>query len=171
MGTTNTIPHHQLAILVAVRETRVIGGSTAVVVSVVGEIDQLPASLWQDVLSRVVSREPRRLIIDLSGILFLSAAGLSVLINVRNAAAQQGIVLQLKAPHRRVVARALEITGLDRLFEIVPPVTAKDEPWMHQALAKETATVQGVRSRRGPRRKPNKTSMRICCRFSAATRH
>ena len=127
MGTTNTIPHRQLAILVAVTETRVIGGSPAVVVSVVGEIDQLTASLWQDVLSRVVSREPRRLVIDLSGVLFLSAAGLSVLINVRNAAAQQGIVVQLKAPHRRIVARALEITGLDRLFEIAPPVTAKDK--------------------------------------------
>ena len=126
MGTTNTIPHRQLAILVAVTETRVIGCSPAVVVSVVGEIDQLTASLWQDVLSRVVSREPRRLVIDLSGVLFLSAAGLSVLISLRNAAAQQGIVLQLKAPHRRVVVRALEITGLDRLFEVAPPVTAKD---------------------------------------------
>jgi RNA polymerase sigma-B factor len=99
----------------------------AVVVSVIGEIDELTESPLEDHLSGVLAARPARLIIDLSRITFLGAAGLSVLINARHTAVQQGTTLQLRAPHRQGVARSLEITGLDRLFEILPPDTDRDE--------------------------------------------
>jgi anti-anti-sigma factor len=123
--TTDTMPHPRLAVIVAVSE--VAGDSAAVVVSAVGEIDQVTAPALQDQLSRVIASKPRRLVIDLSRVSFLSAAGLSVLISVRQAAARQDIALQLRAPNRRMVVRMLDITGLDRLFEIVPPITDREK--------------------------------------------
>lgn len=123
--TTDTMPHPRLAVMVAVSE--VAGDSVAVVVSAVGEIDQVTAPALQDQLSRVIASKPRRLVIDLSRVSFLSAAGLSVLISVRQAAARQDIALQLRAPNRRMVVRMLDITGLDRLFEIVPPITDREK--------------------------------------------
>ena len=125
MRTPDTMPHRRLAVLVAVSE--VAGDPAAVVVSAVGEIDQVTAPPLQDQLSRVIASKPRRLVIDLSRVSFLSAAGLSALISARQATAQQDIALQLRAPNRRMVVRMLEITGLDRLFEIVPPVSDRDE--------------------------------------------
>src|SRR5947209_2483709 len=115
------MPHRRLAVLIAVSE--VAGDPAAVVVSAVGQIDQVTAPPLQDQLSRVIASKPRRLVIDLSRVSFLSAAGLSALISARQATAQQDIALQLRAPNRRMVVRMLEITGLDRLFEIVPPVS------------------------------------------------
>ncbi|MGH3515725.1 MAG: hypothetical protein ACRDRB_26185, partial [Pseudonocardiaceae bacterium] len=39
----------------------------------------------------------------------------------RHTASQQGTVLQLRGTSHHVVARTLQVTGLDRLFDIVPP--------------------------------------------------
>jgi RNA polymerase sigma-B factor len=91
-----------------------------VVVSVVGEIDLLTASPLHDQLDRVLAAGPPRLVIDLTHASFLGATALSVLINIRDVAAQQGTRLQLVAPKRRLSARTLEIVGLDRLFALVP---------------------------------------------------
>jgi RNA polymerase sigma-B factor len=123
--TTDTMPHSRLAVMVAVSE--VAGDPAAVVVSAVGEIDQVTAPPLQDQLNRVIASKPRHLVIDLSWVSFLSAAGLSVLLNARQAAARQGIALELRAPNRRMVVRMLEITGLDHLFEIVPPITDRED--------------------------------------------
>jgi anti-sigma B factor antagonist len=60
------------------------------------------------------------LIIDLSQVAFLGSTGLAVLIGARHTAAQQGTALQLSGISHRAVARPLQITGLDRLFETSP---------------------------------------------------
>jgi RNA polymerase sigma-B factor len=91
-----------------------------VVLTVIGEIDLITESPLDEYLGRLLARRPERLIIDLSRVSFLSAGTVSVLINARRTAAQQGTTLQLKAPDRPVPARALEITGLDCLLEILP---------------------------------------------------
>lgn len=98
-----------------------------VVVSVIGEIDILTESSLQDDLSKALATQPERLIIDLSRVSFLSAAGLSVLISVRHAATHQGTTLQLHVPDRRVMTWSLGIAGLDCLSEIAPPATGRDE--------------------------------------------
>jgi RNA polymerase sigma-B factor len=103
-----------------------------VVVSVVGEIDKLTEAPLHDHISSVLATRPAQLIIDLGGVSFLGAAGLSVLISARNTAAHQGTTLQLRPPHRPGVARALEITGLHCLFEILPSVTGTDKPQNHR---------------------------------------
>jgi RNA polymerase sigma-B factor len=99
-----------------------------VLVTVTGEIDKLTEPALQEHLSRLLVTRPERLIIDLSEVHFLGAAGLSVLMSVRHAATDQGTSVQLRAPHRRMVARCLEITGMQCLFEILPPATGGDEP-------------------------------------------
>lgn len=97
-----------------------------VVVAVAGELDNSADAALRAPLSRVLATRPERLIIDLSQVSFLSAAGVSVLIRARQAAARQGIAVQVRAPRRRMVARSLEITGLDGLFEIVAPAADTD---------------------------------------------
>jgi RNA polymerase sigma-B factor len=93
-----------------------------VVVSVVGEIDLLTASPLRDQLNRLLAPSPPRLVIDLTHASFLGAAALSVLIDARRVAAQRRTRLQLTAPKRSLPARTLKIAGLDRLFDIVPPI-------------------------------------------------
>lgn len=95
--------------------------------AVIGEIDMLTESPLDEHLGRLLSARPGRLIIDLSHVSFLGAGTLSVLINARRTAAQQGTTLQLRAPNRPVSARALEITGLDCLLEVVPSATGSGE--------------------------------------------
>lgn len=96
---------------------------TVTVIYVAGEVDILTASPLRDHFSRLLATRPQRLIIDLSRVSFLGAAGLSVLLSARDIAAQQDTVLQLRGTSRRAVARPLEVTGLDHLFEILPPAS------------------------------------------------
>jgi RNA polymerase sigma-B factor len=86
-----------------------------VVVSVVGEIDMLTESSLHDDLSGALAMHPERLVIDLSRVSFLSAAGLSVLISAKHTATHHGTALQLRVPDRRVMARSLAMAGLDYL--------------------------------------------------------
>jgi RNA polymerase sigma-B factor len=104
-----------------------------VVVCVVGEIGMLTESPLHDHLSRVLATRPQRLIIDLSQVSFLGAAALSVLTNARRTALRQGTALQLRVPNRQAKARPLQLTGLDRLFGIVPPATDSDQPDRHRS--------------------------------------
>lgn len=101
---------------------------TVAVVSVIGEIDMLTEFSLRDPLSKLLAARPERLIIDLSQVSFMGATALSVLVNARHTAAQQGTTLQLRAPKRRAVARPLHIAGLDCLFEILPPGTHRNTP-------------------------------------------
>jgi anti-sigma B factor antagonist len=93
------------------------------VIHVAGEMDMLTASPLHDRFSQLLATRPQRLIIDLNRVSFLGATGLSVLLSARDIAAQQGTALQLRGTNRRAVARALAITGLDCLFEILPPAS------------------------------------------------
>ncbi|MCA1835571.1 MAG: STAS domain-containing protein, partial [Actinobacteria bacterium] len=97
--------------------------TAVLVVWVVGEIDLLTESPLHDHLRRLLAARPERLIIDLTHTSFLGATALSVLIDARRTAAQQGTTLQLRAPNGLVMGHTLEIAGLDCLFEILPPAT------------------------------------------------
>jgi anti-sigma B factor antagonist len=87
---------------------------------VAGEIDLLAEPSLQHHLSEVFTNPPPCLIIDLSQVSFMGATGLSVLLRARHTATQHGTTLKLRSPSRRAT-RPLQITGLDRLFEILPP--------------------------------------------------
>jgi anti-anti-sigma factor len=93
-----------------------------VILQVAGEIDLLAEPSLQDHVSTLLASRLERLIIDLSQVSFMCATGLSMLVNTRGTAAQQGTALKLRNPSRSAT-RPMEITGLDRLFDVLPPAT------------------------------------------------
>lgn len=117
--------------------------ATLALVRAGGEIDRLTAPRWARALAGACAAisflaeeasadsRPRagdgrhgagpaptpRLVCDLSGVTFLSAAGLAVLVELSDLAARGGVELRLVVATRRV-RRVLELTGLDREFRI-----------------------------------------------------
>jgi anti-sigma B factor antagonist len=90
-------------------------------IQVAGEVDMITGPLLHKHLAQLLDTWPERLVIDLSQVTFMGSTGLSVLIDARHTATHQGTTLQLTGTTRRAVAVPLEITGLDHLFEILPP--------------------------------------------------
>jgi anti-sigma B factor antagonist len=90
-----------------------------VVTHLIGGLDILTGPWLQRHLDKALATQPERLIVDLSGVSFLGATGLAVLINAQHAATQQGTRFQLRGVNR-AVARSLQATKLAYLFETLP---------------------------------------------------
>lgn len=90
-------------------------GRTATV-TVCGEVDFATASILSSQLDEVISQEPDRLIIDLSQMSFIDAAGLRVIIRARHALPPQ-CQLTLRSPGR-MARTVIEVTGLIALCPI-----------------------------------------------------
>ncbi len=91
----------------------------AIVLAVRGEVDISTTSLLQNALLAHLRDAVPQVVVDLTAVDFLGAAGLAVLVNVREAAVTAGSSLCLIA-RTRVVLRPLTITGLDGVFDIYP---------------------------------------------------
>jgi len=98
---------------------------TTVVVRAIGEVDLgtahgLAAALqagWE------AAHVPGRLVVDLSGIVFFSVAGLALLIATEQQCRERQLELRVVATTRSVL-HALQVTGLDVLFDITPTLLA-----------------------------------------------
>lgn len=90
-----------------------------VIFHVTGEIDLLAELSFQAHVGTLLASGPGCLIIDLSQVSFIGATGLSMLIKARGTAARYGTAVKLRSPSPPA-ARPLEITGLDRLFDVLP---------------------------------------------------
>ncbi|MFI6096517.1 STAS domain-containing protein [Lentzea sp. NPDC051213] len=88
-----------------------------VVLAVCGEVDPCTSSQLQDRLLAHLRSTGPPLIIDLTGVSFLGAAGLTVLVTVRDAAAAARVRLCVVA-NTRSVLRPLRITGLNDEFDL-----------------------------------------------------
>ena len=93
----------------------------AFVVAVHGEVDRSTTPLLRDRLLELLRPTCPHLVVDLTDVSFFGAAGLTVLVTVREAAETAGVRLCLVAG-TRVVLRPLAITGLDELFDVCPDV-------------------------------------------------
>jgi anti-anti-sigma factor len=101
----------------------------AVVVRAIGEVDLrntdgLAAALragWE------AARVPGLLVVDLTGIVFFSVAGVALLISTEQQCRERELELRVVATSRSVL-RALRITGVDVLFDIAPTVVAATRP-------------------------------------------
>ena len=91
----------------------------ATVIIVRGEVDLYTGPLLQDALLAHLRHTSLPLVIDLTHVEFLGAAGLTVLVIARETAVAAGVGLCLVA-HSRPVLLPLTITGLDRVFAIHP---------------------------------------------------
>ncbi|MDE3724386.1 STAS domain-containing protein [Nocardiopsis sp. N85] len=86
-----------------------------------GDIDLMTAPGYRTRLFEVLRDGGDRVVLDLSGVTFFSAAGLSLLAETRARAERAGVDLRLAAPSARVV-RLLELTGTHGLPPLHPTV-------------------------------------------------
>jgi anti-sigma B factor antagonist len=94
----------------------------AIVFTVRGEVDMLTSTQLRDQLSPHLRDTVPNVIVDLTEVSFLTAAGLTVLVVARKAAVAAGITLWLVASTRPVLL-PLKITGLDGVFDVSPDIT------------------------------------------------
>ncbi|TWP45621.1 STAS domain-containing protein [Lentzea tibetensis] len=111
---------HPCAELVTVTARPVLPG--AIVLAVRGEVDSSTSQQLQDGLLAHLRPTGPPLVIDLTDVTFLGAAGLTVLVNVSEAAVAARVGLCVVACARSVLL-PLRITGLDELFDIHPDIT------------------------------------------------
>jgi anti-sigma B factor antagonist len=95
---------------------------TATVLTVRGEVDALTSPELEDQLLPHVRGTVPHVIVDLTGVSFLAAAGLTVLVTAGETAVSTGVVLRLVASTDPVLL-PLRITGLDDRFDISPDLT------------------------------------------------
>lgn len=93
------------------------------VLTVRGEVDAFTSPYLTDQLLPHVRGAVAHVIVDLTGVTFFSAAGLTVLLTAGQAAVTAGVTLRLVASTRPVL-RPLMLTGLDGRFDISADVTS-----------------------------------------------
>jgi len=91
-----------------------IDAGDACTVTVSGEIDCQTATGFQEVLLEIIARPfaPGDVVVDLSRVRFLGAAGLTTLVLAHRIAEKEGRVLLIRCGTARAVIRSLQITGL-----------------------------------------------------------
>ena len=88
----------------------------AVLVRLAGELDLYNAHVVREALLEATGRNPERLVVDLSEVLFVDSTVLGVLIEARSSLVnRRGFLLVAPGVETR---RALEISGLDRHFAL-----------------------------------------------------
>ncbi len=94
------------------------GRDATAVVSVTGEIDRDSRLQVQRVVTDVVRRErSRRIVVDLSEVTFLDAAGIRALLTCRGVVERRGARLEVRRPQIQV-RRVLDITGVVDLLHL-----------------------------------------------------
>lgn len=105
------------------------------VIRIRGELDLSSAAPLRELMAEVFTQErPRRVVLDLTDLIYLDSTGLSVFVTAHKRTEAAGMELWLAGPNPSV-RRLLEITALDRIFIIVDaapssgrPELADDEP-------------------------------------------
>ena len=90
---------------------------SSVVISVAGAIDIATTGQLDDALGAGLCRRPKGLIVDLTGVGFLGAAGLTTMLRARQHAMARGTRFDLVCP-KRLPRRIIEIVGLDAVFSL-----------------------------------------------------
>lgn len=104
-------------------DVRPVVSADACTVVVTGEVDHLTAPCLREALLGVLGRPhlPRDVVVDLSRVTHLAAAGLTALAIAHRAAADGGRVLHLRCGTARAVIRPLQVTGLWQTFDTAEP--------------------------------------------------
>ena len=100
----------------------VVGTAPSIRVLVVGEVDRGTAPQLARCLYGLLDSGHRQVDLDLSGVTFLAAAGLTVFLQAAGRAGQLGGRVRLTAVPSRV-RRILELTALDTVLEVAHPET------------------------------------------------
>jgi anti-sigma B factor antagonist len=102
----------------------------AVVVRAKGDVDsssvvQLSEHL-KTAMQLVVTHPARLVVVDLGSVTYFGSAGLNALLDGRDQASEAGASVCLVA-HNAEVLRPIEITNLDKIFDVYPTVAAAVE--------------------------------------------
>ena len=97
-------------------------GEPYTLVEVVGEADVTNCDALREVLEAEVAKQPRTMIIDLSGLRFMDSSALHVILRVNRSMDRQGGVLSLASP-REPVAKMLRLTAADQLIPVYASVS------------------------------------------------
>ena len=90
-------------------------------VELTGEADVTNSDALRDVLDAEAAKQPRTMIIDLSGLRFMDSSALHVVLRANRVMDRQGGVLALASP-REPVAKMLRLTAADQLIPVYPSV-------------------------------------------------
>jgi anti-anti-sigma factor len=90
-------------------------------VALEGEADVTNCNALRDVLDAEVAKQPRTLVIDLSGLRFMDSSALHVVLRANRTMDRQGGVLALASP-REPVAKMLRLTAADQLLPVYASV-------------------------------------------------
>lgn len=93
------------------------------VISLEGKLNALTSAQVKGFFTKLLDQNGSRLVLDLEGVTFMDSSGLSSLISVLKAAREKGGFLRLTRIKPQVKS-VLELTMLDRVFEIFPTVEA-----------------------------------------------
>jgi len=88
-----------------------------IVVQLCGELDLASIPSLEECLGAAAAEAPRRLVLDLSALMFIDAAGVAALVRARRRADAEAVGMVLDSPIAPV-RRVLAITDLDREFVI-----------------------------------------------------
>ena len=98
------------------------GSEPYTLVKLVGEADVTNSDSLREVLDAEVAKQPRTLIIDLSGLRFMDSSALHVILRANRAMDRDGGVVALASP-RDPVAKMLRLTAADQLIPVFPSVS------------------------------------------------
>lgn len=102
-------------------------GGHETVVSVRGDVDPLSAPTLRAVMSaQIAPAHPRPLVLDLAGLTFMDASGLSVIVGAVNRLAEQSNTLVVRSTPR-CTRRIMDITGVADLVTLEAGVGVHDE--------------------------------------------
>lgn len=109
-------------------EIQVMGQGSATVLAARGRIDSMTASKLGEALTREISAGHITLVLDLSGVDYMSSAGLRELVNALKKVKRANGDLRIAQPSRRV-REVMEMAGLDTIFLIFETSTEAVESY------------------------------------------
>lgn len=86
-----------------------------------GEADTTSSDKLREVLDGEIRKQPRAIVIDLSGLRFMDSTALHVILRANREVGRHGCLLALAAP-REAVAKVLRLTATDQLIPVYPSV-------------------------------------------------
>lgn len=110
------------------------------VVSIEGELDVHTAPELERAFGTILARGGRSVVVDLVGLEFIDSAALAALLRALPRFRARGGRFLLVTEDRRIL-RTLEVTGLDRTFDIEPRLGNAVEQVLSASMA--TATTDG----------------------------
>jgi anti-sigma B factor antagonist len=91
-------------------------------VELAGEADVTNSDALREMLDTEAAKQPRMVIIDLSGLRFMDSSALHVILRANRVLDRQGGVLALASP-REPVAKMLRLTAADQLIPVYASVS------------------------------------------------